>query len=84
MVSPSKDTITKDGILVYMLEWFCSFSRTCSRDLTLPDRILRLGLCGMVSNQPSLMEALLRGGEEGNRILILGWLLLKSRKIADA
>lgn len=84
MVSPSKDTIAKDGILVYMFEWFCSFSRTCSRDLALPDRILRLGLCGMVSNQPSLMEALLRGGEEGNRILLLGWLLLKSRKIADA
>ena len=28
-----------------------------------------------------LMETLLRGGEEGNRILILGWLLLKSRKM---
>ena len=82
MVSPSKDTITKHGIFVYMLKWFCSAEHVHVTCLTWPHSETRL--VWMVSNHPSLMEALLRGGEEGNRILILGWLLLKSRKIADA
>ena len=79
MVSPSKDTITKHGIFVYMLKWFCSAEHVHVTCLTWPHSETRL--VWMVSNQPSLMEALLRGGEEGNRILILGWLCWNQEKL---
>ena len=50
------------------------------------DHIPRIGLVGWdraSSAYSVLMETLLRGGEEGNRILILGSLLLKLRKNAE-
>ena len=65
---------TKQEILVYMRKGFWS------RDLALLDHIPRIGLVewdrASSAHSVLLMETLLRGGEEGNRILILGSLLL--------